>query len=302
MFTSYRIAVICLMFAAAVGAAQTNDDAAVVASDDLKIAAIEALMSAPPERSLPIVTKVLKGNASDEMKERALFVLSQIDRPEAQALLVETAQSADRDLRNEAIRMIGIGGDSSALAGLADLYTGGDADTREAVLEAYLIADDGDAIYEIAASARNAEEFEAAVEKLGAMGATQQLRALRTRVDMSEVLIEAYAIAGDTESLTELARDSSEPERQSQAIHGLGIAGGNDTDAILAGIYRGTDSPVVKDAVREAFLISGNDKGVLELFRESNDNAEKRELLETLVIMDSDAVWDVIDATLENGQ
>jgi hypothetical protein len=41
---------------------------------------------------------------------------------------------------------------------------------------------------------------------------------------------------------------------------------------------------------------------VLELFRASTDAAEKRELLQTLVIMDSDAVWDLIDSTLENRQ
>ena len=40
---------------------------------------------------------------------------------------------------------------------------------------------------------------------------------------------------------------------------------------------------------------------MLELFRASTDAAEKRELLQTLVNMDSDAVWEVIDKTLENG-
>jgi hypothetical protein len=41
---------------------------------------------------------------------------------------------------------------------------------------------------------------------------------------------------------------------------------------------------------------------MLELFRSVEDTQEKREILEMLVIMDSDAVWDVIDQTLENGQ
>jgi hypothetical protein len=42
--------------------------------------------------------------------------------------------------------------------------------------------------------------------------------------------------------------------------------------------------------------------GQAVLFRESRDSGEKRDLLETLVIMDSEAVWDIIDATLENEQ
>ncbi|MGB5689186.1 MAG: hypothetical protein WBM45_07905, partial [Woeseiaceae bacterium] len=44
--------------------------------DSLKMAALEALITAPPERALPIVNKVLAGNNSTEIKERALFLLS----------------------------------------------------------------------------------------------------------------------------------------------------------------------------------------------------------------------------------
>lgn len=301
MCMSYKLAAVCLFLSiSAIGLAETEDAAAIEESEQLKITAVEALMSAPPEKALAIVTKVLQGEGSEELKERALFVLSQIDLSEAEALLVETARSADGPLRHEAIRMIGIGGESAALAGLSDLYAGGDRETKEAVLEAFLIADDKDAVYRIAANAQEAEEFEAAVETLGAMGALEQLRALRSRSDMSETLIEAYAVAGDTESLRELAMDGSDRERQAQAIHGLGIAG--DDPEILVGIYRSTDSPMVKDAVREGLLIGDHDAAVLELFRESRDSAEKRDLLETLVIMDSEAVWDIIDATLENEQ
>jgi HEAT repeat protein len=271
-------------------------------AEDLKIAALEALVSAPPERALPIVTKVLRGDGSPELKERALFVLSQIDLPEAQTLLVETAKTGDGELREEAIRMIGIGGDRQALAELGEIYAAGDADTKDAVLEAYLIAGDEEAVYQIAASTQDAEEFENAVEILGAMGATEQLRSLRNRPEMAEPLIEAYAVAGDVESLTALAKDGSNPERQAQAIEGLGIAGGAEVGNVLLDIYRNTTDPDVKDAVLEGLLIAGRDDAVLELFKESKDPAEKRELLETLVAMGSDAVWDIIDTTLENGE
>ena len=67
-------------------------------------------------------------------------------------------------------------------------------------------------------------------------------------------------------------------------------------------LRRDAGSSMVKDAVREALLIAGHDEAVLQLFRASTDSAEKRKLLETLVNMDSDAVWDIIDSTLENGQ
>jgi len=277
-------------------AAQTDD------AERLKMSALEALISAPPDRALPIVTKVLAGDSSVALKERALFVLSQIDLPEARTLLIETARSADENIRLEAIRMIGISGEPEALAELAEIYADGDGDTREAVLQAYLIADDRNAVYQIAASTEDPGEFEEAVDILGAMGATEELRALNNRPGMTEVLIGAYAVAGDTETLAAMASDGSDPRRQAQAIRGLAIAGDDDIGDTLIGIYRNTDVPEVREAVLEAFLIADEDEAVLELFRASTDAAEKRELLQRLVIMDSDAVWDLVNSTLDNGQ
>lgn len=282
--------------------AQTAETAAPEDTQALKEAALEALIAAPPRRALPIVTRVLQGDGSEELKERALFILSQIDLPEAEALLLDTARSADDPLRQEAIRMIGIGGGPDSLAALQEVYATGDRETKDAVLQAYLIAGEEDAVYRIAANAQDPEEFEAAVEMLGAMGALEQLRALRSRGDMSETLIHAYAVAGDTESLRALAEDGSDPERQAEAIRGLGIAGGPDVGETLVGIYRNTDSKVVRDAVREGLMISGDDEALLQLFRQSRDSEEKRELLQMLVNMGSDAAWEIIDSTLESGQ
>lgn len=276
--------------------AQTDD------SEDLKIAAMEALISAPPSRALPLASKALKGNHSDEVKERALFVLSQIDSAEAIELIVETAQQSSGELRLEAIRMIGIGGNDVALAKLQDLYASGDEDVRDAVLDAYLIADDVEAVYQLAANATNEDDFEAAVDTLGAMNAREQLRRLRDKVGVSESLIDAYAISGDRETLLELARDNSDPERQVQAIEALGIAGGDELDAALVDIYRTAANDDIREAALDGLLISGSDAGVLELYRSSQDAAEKRELLEYLVMMGSDDVWNLIDSALDDAE
>lgn len=268
--------------------------------ESLKMSALEALISAPPERALPIVTKVLGGGSSPVLKERALFILSQIDLPAAQDLLVQTARSGDTNLRLEAVRMIGIGGNPESLASLGDIYSSGDSDTKEAVLQAYLIADDRDAVYQVALDSKDPDEFENAVQMLGTMGATEELRKLRDRPGAAEILIQAYAVAGDVETLTALASDRSDPERQAQAIHGLGIAGGSEVGTVLGEVYRNTDDVKVREAALQGLLISGDDQAVLALFRASKDAEERKELLRTLVTMDSDAAWDLIDATLDN--
>jgi len=271
-------------------------------AEELKIAALEALMSASDERALPLVLKVLNGNNSTEVKESALFVLSQIDLPEAQKQLLDIAHGDDAMLREEAIRMIGIGGSAEALAGLADMYSGGDEDTRDAVLEAYLIAGETELVARIAQNASDVDEFESAVEILGAMGALEELRALRSSGAFPEALIEAFAISGDFESLRELALDSSDLEQQSSAIEALGIIGGDEVNQTLMEIYRGSNSENIRESALDGMLISGYDEGVLELYRTSEDMNEKRELLEMMSIMGSDHIFEIIDAALEGDQ
>jgi len=271
-------------------------------ADELKITALEALISAPPERALPLVTKVLQGNHSDEVKESALFILSQIETPEAQALLLDAARQSSGDLQVEAIQMAGIGGDPDTLAALRDIYTNGDSDVREAVIEAYLIAGDSQAIYEIAVAAESEDDFESAVEMLAAMGAMDELRSLLDSRGPSEGLVEAYIIADDFETLNTMAMDGSNPDVQIQAIEGLGIVGGEQANTVLLEIYRGADNADVKEAAMDGMLIADYDEGLLALYRESQDTAEKRDLLEYLTRMDSDEVWALIDDALEEQQ
>ena len=240
--------------------------------DALKIAALEALIAAPPERALPLVTKVLDADNTTEVKERALFVLSQIDLPEAQERLLAVARSGDPDLGKQAVRMIGISGAPEAIASLRALYDAGDRRMRHAVLEAYLIAGETAAVYDIAVNASDAGEFESAVEMLGAMGAVDELRSLSETSGFTAELIQA-----------------------------LGIAGGSDVNATLLDIYRNAETQDIREAALQGMLISGYDDGVLELYRESSDVDEKRELLQMLTMMDSDLVLEIIDAALEGG-
>ena len=80
-----------LLLLATQSPAQTDDE-------DFRMSALEALISAPPERALPIVEKVLAGNHSTDLKERALFLLSQMETPESQARLLTFANDSQGEL------------------------------------------------------------------------------------------------------------------------------------------------------------------------------------------------------------
>lgn len=295
MYYRTPLIVALLALAASLPAFGQNDDDL----EDLQIAAVEALISAPPERALPAVTKVIRGEYSDDVKESALFILSQIESPEAQALLLEMAQNSEGDLQIEAIEMIGIGGDAEALAGLGDIYAAGDREVREAVLEAYLIAGDGERVYEIALDAESQADLEAALEMLAAMGDIETLRRLLGEIDSTEGLIQGLGIAGDVETLRQMAMDSSNPEQQIWAIEALGIAGATEGNDTLVQIYRQSGESDVKEAALEGLMIAGDSDGMLTLYREASDLDEKSEILEYLSIMGSDELWDIIDEALD---
>jgi hypothetical protein len=177
-----------------------NDD-----TESLKMEALKALMSAPPERALPIIAKVLKGNGSDELKRQALFVLGQIDLPESRALLLDTARTGDTSSARKRFAR-----SASAAIGrmkeLGAIYAAETRTRRRRCWRRTSLPTTARACTTSPPHTQDPEEFERAVEKLGAMGATEELRSLRDRPVGGEALIRAYAIAGDVESLTAMAR------------------------------------------------------------------------------------------------
>ena len=266
--------------------------------EQLKIMALQSLVTAPEEKSLPIVTRVVRGSSSNALKSRALFVLSQIDHPDAQALLHETASSAGGELRLEAVRMIGISGNSDSLQRLGPLYENGDEDLREAVLNAYMIAGDTDAIFEIAVNAEDEATFERAVTLLGSMGAHEELRQLGDRPGAANALIQAWAMSGDLESLQTLALDASDPERQQRAINAIGLVGGGDSNALLLKIYHEADTESVRTAALNALYLGGEEAALLDLYAASTSVAEKHALLQMLISMGSDEAWALVEQAL----
>jgi len=267
--------------------------------EELALAALEGLMSQPAERALPIVKKVLAGSQTALVKQRALFVLTQIDSPEAQAILVQTSRSADGAMRSEAIRNIGIGGDPKSLDALQEIYKTGDSALKEEVLQAWLIADRKDAVYQAALNAKTEDEAAHAIRILGAMGATEELRKLGDRPNASKGLLEAYAISGDLTSLRKLADGSTDRNVRIEAVRRIGIIDGEPARVALREIYSRNTDEDIREAALQGMMIANDEQGVLTLYRGAKTSDEKRELLRTLSRMDGDAALEAIDAALD---
>lgn len=266
--------------------------------EELALAALEGLMAQPSERALPIIRKVLGGTQTTLIKQRALFVLSQLDSPEAQQILLQTSRSTDAAMRAEAIRSIGIGGNEKSLDALQDVYKTGDGAVKQEVLQAWLIAGRKEAVYQAAVDAKTDEEAKRAIHILGAMGATEELRKLGNQPNPSSGLLEAYAISGDLESLRKLAEGTGERFVRVEAVRRIGIIDGDAARQALQQIYANSTDPEFKEAALQGLLISGDEQGVLTLYRAAKTSEEKRALLRVLSTMDGDAALNEIDAAL----
>lgn len=268
--------------------------------EELALAAMEGLMAQPPERALPIIKKVLAGPQTTLIKQRALFVLSQIDTPEAGQILLQTSRSTDGDLRREAIRSIGIGGNDKALAGLLEVYKAGGDEVKKEVMEAWMIAGRKEEVYQAALNAKSEDEASEAIRLLSAMGAVDELRKLGERPNASGKLVEAYAVSGDLQSLRKIAEGNGNLEVRAEAVQKIGIINNDAAKAALREIYSRATEPAIKEAALHGMLIADDDKGVLALYRAATTPEEKRALLRTLTTMDSDAALEAIDSALEN--
>jgi HEAT repeat protein len=290
--------VLTILVALAICCSANAAERAPTADEELALAALEGLMAQSPERALPIIKKVLAGSQTTLVKQRALFVLSQIDSPEAQQILAQTSRSTDAAMRSEAIRSIGIGGDPKSLDALQEIYKTGNSEVKQEVLQAWLIAGRKDAVYQAALNAKSDEEASEAIRMLGAMGATDELRKLGDRPNASSGLLDAYAISGDLQSLRKIAEGSGERSVRIEAVRRIGIIQSDEARAALRDIYSRSSDEEIKDAALQGMLIAGDEQGVLTLYRAAKSSDEKRALLRYLAMMDGDAALQAIDAAL----
>ncbi len=267
--------------------------------EQLSLAALEGLMAQPPERALPILKKVLAGPQTPLVKRRALFVLGQINSQEARDILLQMARSSNTELRGEAIRSIGIGGDAKTLEALQEIYKTADAGLKKDILQAWLIAGRKEQVFQVALNAKTEDEAAEAIRLLGVMGATEELRKLGDRQTQPRGLLEAYAIAGDLEGLLKIVNGTGDRGMRVDAVRRIGIIGRDDARQALRDIYVKSPDADMREAALQGMLISHDEEGVLALYRVAKTADEKRSLLRMLTMMGGDAALQAIDAQLE---
>ena len=272
-----------------------------LADDDLADIAVQGLLNAPPARALPILKNVLASQRPIKTKRRALFVLSQLGTDEAMNVVLDTAKNArEPELRHEAIRMLGISGQKTAIERLADLYASAkNADEKASVIQAWLIAGRKDLVLKTARDEPDPAVRRKAIETLGAMEASDELRQLfdaTQDADNRRAIIHSLGVAGNTSALTSIAGNTTLPQNErAEAMHALGIAGDHGGRAALVDLYAKEDTMALRNAILQGLLIAGDSDAVTKLYRKARTTDEKKALLRVLTTMDNDKAIDEIE-------
>lgn len=281
-----------------------NTDPSAGVDEDLVETAVEGLMNAPPERALPLLKKVLQGHHSDKIKKRALFVLSQLDMDAALDVVVDVAKSSDdADLRSEAIRMLGVSGEDKALARLGELYKGArNSQEKLDVLQAWMVADRKDLIYTAAREESDPDVQRRAIQQLGALDATDELKQLSKQVKnpaLQQEIIRALGVADATDALIAIAQSDQPEAVRIEALQAIGISGSDEASAALVDMYPKMGTSGLRDAVLHGLLVAGDSEAMTRLYRAVKSKEEKRAILRILTTMGDDSALDVIEEELK---
>ncbi|HXA19974.1 MAG TPA: HEAT repeat domain-containing protein [Thermoanaerobaculia bacterium] len=269
-----------------------------VGDEDVKLMAINGLMMSDPDRAIPILEGILNGNQPVKLKERALFVLSQSGSPKAFDIVVRTAKSGPPDLRDRAVRTLGILGGERSRGVLTDIYNStNDVSVKKSILKSYMIAGDRTRLLALAKGESNPELRADAVLQLGVVGGRNELAELYNNepsVEIRKKILQAMFIGGNSEKLAEIARNEKILELKVTAIRNLGLLGGGRSGELLLSLYNDDPRPEVRKGVIEALFIQGNARTLVNLARAEKDPETKRRIIEKLSVMGSKEATDYL--------
>jgi HEAT repeat protein len=181
---------------------------------------------------------------------------------------------------------------------LSKLYgSATDRRIKEKVLQSFLIADQKGLVFEAARTEKDPELRKRAIELLGAMEGTDELRQLyraETDVDVKRKVLEGLFVAGDVETLSTVARSETNRELRRKAIESLGVTDSERAAAELKDIYRRETEPDLKEAVLNAFFVQDNPEALIEVAKTEKDPALRRAALQKLSLMDSPAATEFL--------
>ena len=213
--------------------------------EELKLYALSGLMDSNPKRALPLVQQYLRGRHSAENKEKALFLLTQSEEPQARQILLEIVRGAAHpELRRKAIEHLGMVAeeDRSVLKELDEVYRSGDRGLRESVLDAYMMAEHDAGLLAAARSETDPKLRIHAIHLLGNVESPKVDESLRSLYggagpQVKEAVIDALSSRESAKPLIEIFRAEKDREIRKTIVQRLAEMDSPEADAFISQIF-----------------------------------------------------------------
>ncbi len=212
--------------------------------EELKLIALNGLMQSDPDRALPLLVNLLKGNQPPRLKKRAIYVLAASSSPKAQQVLEQVARGgqANPDLQLAALRYLGERRNQPANTQLlADIYAhSSDVNVKRAILEDFSSGRNPDRLLQIARTEHDPKLRQYAIQMLGGKGAADTgdaLASLYTAEQDQETrmaIIDALSGQRNAKAMVQVARAEKDPKMKQRIVERLaGMKSPEATDYLM---------------------------------------------------------------------
>jgi HEAT repeats len=258
------------------------------ADDDLKLMALNGLSQSDPERTYPLIEKILKGPASPKLKQKAIFVLAANSSPRAQQLLEQIARgNGNPDLQMTAIRyMVQDKQQPNRSQVLTEIYAStSDPAVKREILNAFRNSHDYDHLLQIAKSEKSQDLRQSAFGGLGDKPGNAELWQLfqsETSPEARIQIIESMYSNGSTDKLIEVARTDKDPKVRVAAIRVLRSYKAVNMPETMSSIYTAEQDPEVKRSIINQLAGARVPKALVDIYHKETDPKLKLEIVTRL--------------------
>jgi HEAT repeat protein len=268
-----------------------------ISDEELKLLALQSLLNTDPEKAIPLLEKIIQGNYSPKLKDKALFVLSQSGSDKAQQILMGLAKANNQpELQKRAIRYMGMNGNGRNRAVLKEIYNSStDMGVKKSVFQAWLMCGCKDDVAALAKTEKSPELRREAIRYLGMMGGRAELLDFYKNspdVQTREEAVGAMLLCGCSHELAEIVQTEKDPAVLDKAINTLGLVGGDESLAALTKVYNSQADLSVKKKVINALFLHGAGKEMVALAKKETNPELKRSLISKMSLMNSPEISD----------
>ena len=256
---------------------------------ELKLMALNALQQADPDKAVPILEKMLKGDSCPKVGQQALFVLAQSSSQQARDLMAKIARGEiNPELQRKAIQNLGLFGGEYGRRVLEQIYSSiGDSDMKMRVLNAFMLSGARQQLLNVAKTEKDPHLRAEAIRQMGLMGSRDdiwQMYQQEQDVQVKKEILQALFLAGDRDHVNQLARNEKDRSLKLAAINDLGLMG-RQSDPMLMEIYNSDPDPEIRKKVLNSIFLAGDRERMAELAKNEKDRTTKLAAINYLGLM-----------------